>query len=170
MAGPGVSSPGGFSYAQAAKGRVSTSTSQAPSSKVTSGAATPATGLLSEFETASPSNWADDVDFTPAEKQPQSNEETQEKSKPTELKSVVERTKTEEKTQTSSGVSSPNPAASATSNDDASSANNASSQTSWDGKSQGSETPQTTEAAASGSWITARAERAERQSDSRHKH
>jgi len=170
MAGPGVSSPGGFSYAQAAKGRVSTSTSQAPSSKVTSGAATPATGLLSEFETASPSNWADDVDFTTPDKQSQSNEETQEKSKPTESKSVVERAKAEDKAQTSSGVSSPNPAASATSNDDASSANNASSQTSWDGKSQGSETPQTTEAAASGSWITARAERAERQSDSRHKH
>lgn len=170
MAGPGVSSPGGFSYAQAAKGRVSTSTSQAPSSKVTSGAATPATGLLSEFETASPSNWADDVDFTVAEKQPQSNEESQEKSKATELKSIVERAKAEDKAQTSSGVSSPDPAASATSNDDVSSANNGSSQTSWDGKSQGSDTPQATEAAASGSWITARAERAERQSDSRHKH
>jgi la-related protein 1 len=178
MAGPGVSSPGGFSYAQAAKGRVSTSASQAPSSKVTSGAATPAAGLLSEFETSSPSNWADDVDFVVAEKTSPSNEEPQEKSKPSELKSVVERTKAEDKAQTSSGVSSPDPAASATSNDDASSANNGSSQTSWDGKSQGSETPQTaeatteatTEAAASGSWITARAERAERQVDSRHKH
>jgi la-related protein 1 len=170
MAGPGVSSPGGFSYAQAAKGRVSTSASQAPSSKVTSGAATPAAGLLSEFETASPSNWADDVDLAVTEKQSQSNEESSEKTKTSELKSVVERTKAEEKAQTSSGLSSPDPAASATSNDDSASANNGSSQTSWDGKSQGSETPQTTEAAASGSWITARAERAERQSDSRHKH
>lgn len=169
MAGPGVSSPGGFSYAQAAKGRVSTSTSQAPSSKVTSGAATPATGLLSDFEVASPSNWADDEEFTVVDKPAPSNEESQEKSKPAELKTVVERAKAEEKAQTSSGVSTPDMAASATSNDDASSANNGSSQTSWDGKSQVSETPQNTEVPSSGSWITARAERAERQSDSRHK-
>lgn len=166
MAGPGVSSPGGFSYAQAAKGRASTAASATSSSKVTSGAATPATGLLSDFETASPSNWADDDEFVTADKQSQTNEESHEKTKPSELKSVVERAKAEEKAQTSSGVSSPDIAASATSNDDASSANNASSQTSWDNKSQASETQQTPEASASGSWITARAERAERQSGS----
>lgn len=167
MAGPGVSSPGGFSYAQAAKGRASTATSQAPSSKVTSGAATPATGLMSELENGSSSNWADDMDFTASDnKQTQSNEESHDRNKPSELKSVVERAKAEEKAQQSSGVSSPDLAASATSNDDASSANNGSSQTSWDAKSQVSETQQTTEASTSGSWITARAERAERQSGS----
>ncbi|KAM0723237.1 hypothetical protein Q7P37_001437 [Cladosporium fusiforme] len=162
MAGPGVSSPGGFSYAQAAKGRASTAASATSSSKVTSGAATPATGLLSDFETASPSNWADDEDLAAVDKQPQSNEDSHETSKPAELKSVVERAKAEEKAQTSSGVSSPDIAASATSNDDASSANNASSHTSWDAKSQTSETQQTPEAASSKSWITDRAERAER--------
>ena len=169
MAGPGVSSPGGFSYAQAAKGRVATPSS-APSSKLTSGPATPAVDILAEFAPAASSNWADDVDLAAADKQPQSSEEPQEKSKPAEPKSVVERAKAEEKAQTTSGVSSPDLAASATSNDDASSANNGSSQTSWDGKSQASETPAATEGPASGSWIAARAERAERQSDTRHKH
>lgn len=166
MAGPGVSSPGGFSYAQAAKGRASTATSQAPSSKVPSGAATPATGMLSEFEGTNGGDWADDMDFTAPEKQSQASEDSQEKSKPAELKSVVERAKAEEKAQNSSGVSSPDLAASATSNDETSSANNGSSQTSWDAKSSASETQQATEASASGSWITARAERAERQSGS----
>lgn len=166
MAGPGVSSPGGFSYAQAAKGRASTATSQAPSSKVTSGAATPATGMLSEFENTTGVDWADDMDYLPPVKQSQANEEPQEKSKPAELKSVVERAKAEEKAQNSSGVSSPDLAASATSNDETSSANNGSSQTSWEAKSNASETQQATDASGSGSWITARAERAERQSGS----
>lgn len=169
MAGPGVSSPGGFSYAQAAKGRVATPTSQAPS-KLTSGAATPATDILADFAPAASSNWADDEDLAVADKLPQSSEEPQEKSKAMEPKSVIERAKAEEKAQTTSGVSSPDLAASATSNDDASSANNGSSQTSWDAKSQASETPAATEGPASGSWIAARAERAERQSDTRHKH
>ena len=123
------------------------------------GPATPAVDILAEFSPAASSNWADDVDLAAADKQPQSSEEPQEKSKPAEPKSVVERAKAEEKAQTTSGVSSPDLAASATSNDDASSANNGSSQTSWDGKSQASETPAATEGPASGSWIAARAER-----------
>ena len=53
-------SPGGFSYAQAAKGRSSAATSQTPSSKVTSGTASPATGTFSELTPGS--NWADDVE------------------------------------------------------------------------------------------------------------
>ena len=97
MAGPGVSSPGGFSYAQAAKGRVATPTSQAPSSKLTSGAATPATDLLADFAPAASSNWADDVDLAVVDKQPQSSEEPQEKTKVTEPKGIVERAKAEEK-------------------------------------------------------------------------
>lgn len=156
MSGQGVASPGGFSYAQAAKGRVSNATSQAPSSKVTSGAATPATGMLSDIGGG---NWADDVELSVGDKLPETHEELTERSKPVEVKGAVERAKSEEKAQNSSGVSSPDLAASATSNDDASSAQNGSSQTSWEAKSQASETPQSGE----GSWIAARAARADMQ-------
>lgn len=159
MSGQGVASPGGFSYAQAAKGRASNAASQAPSSKVTSGAATPATGMLSDIGGG---NWADDVELSVGDKQPEAHEEAPESSRPVEVKSAVERAKSEEKAQNSSGVSSPDLAASATSNDDASSAQNGSSQTSWEAKSQASETPQSTE----GSWIAARAARADMQQSS----
>ena len=164
MSGQGVASLGGFSYAQAAKGRVSNATSQAPSSKVTSGAATPATSMLPEIGGG---NWADDVELSVGDKLPEAHEEAQESSKSVEVKSAVERAKFEEKAQNSSGVSSPDLAASATSNDDASSAQNGSSQTSWEeAKSQASETPQLTE----GSWIAARAARVDmRQSDDKKK-
>jgi len=156
----GVSNPGGFSYAQAAKGRVSNANSQGPSSKVTSGAATPATGMLSDIGSGAGSNWADDVELSVGDKLPEAHEEVSENGKPAELKSAVERAKSEDKAQNnSSGVSSPDLAASATSNDDASSAQNGSSQTSWEAKSQASETPVSTE----GSWIAARAARAETQ-------
>ncbi|OQO05052.1 hypothetical protein B0A48_08072 [Cryoendolithus antarcticus] len=164
MAGPGVTSPGGFSYAQAAKGRVSAAPSQTASSIVTSGATTPATGVLSDFESGGKTNWADDVEMSVSavEKLPEAREDAVESVKPVEVKSAVEKAKSEDKAQNSSGVSSPDIAPSASSHDDSSSAQNGSSQSSWELKSEES-TDQVTPISApieqSGSWIAARAER-----------
>lgn len=136
-------SPGGFSYAQAAKGRSPAPPSQTPSSKVTSGAATPATGTFSEL--TSGSNWADDVEINVGEKKNDGQAEETEKEKPSELKdALVERAKAEESQQIVSVASSPDMTASsstATKDDDASSAPNAtSSESTWETKSQTSAT------------------------------
>lgn len=166
-------SPVGFSYAQAAKGQAAAATSQTPSSKVTSGAATPATGTFSEL--APNSNWADDVEANEGEKPVESRKpdleqkEQKESKEPKEVKdegravpvkdSAVERTKSESRTQNaSSGVSSPDLAESSTTTaDDSSSAPNgtSSSDTTWETKSQNSEP----------AWI---AERKERQTTGHH--
>ncbi|KAK3700968.1 hypothetical protein LTR37_015674 [Vermiconidia calcicola] len=148
-------SPSGFSYAQAAKGRASTATSQAPSSKVTSGAATPATGTLGELTPGG--NWADDVEASVGEKKTELPPIRQDESKsPLTKDGTVELAKSEEKQSTVSGVSSPDLAASSsttTNQDDSSSAPNAlSSESTWETKSQTSEP----------AWI---AERKERQSN-----
>ncbi|GAB7361030.1 hypothetical protein MBLNU230_g1071t1 [Neophaeotheca triangularis] len=55
-----------FSYAQAAMGRSSTSTSQDPSSKVTSGATTPVSGPQSDMMASS--SWAEEMEETVPEK------------------------------------------------------------------------------------------------------
>ena len=150
-------SPSGFSYAQAAKGRTSAATSQTPPSKVTSGAATPATGTFSELTPGS--NWADDVEASVGSKKGEAQKAQQEENKNSQSKeSAVERAKTDDKLHNStSGVSSPDLAASSsttTKEDDASSApNGSSSETTWDTKSQTSEP----------SWI---AEREKRQNGS----
>lgn len=151
------SSPSGFSYAQAAaKAHApSTANSQTSSSKVTSGATTPANGAFSEL--GPNSNWADDVEATEGDKS-ESRKTTQEQAKSSQAKdSAVERTKSESRVPNgSSGVSSPDLTASSsttTNADDASSApsGTSSSETTWDTKSQNSEP----------AWI---AERKERQS------
>lgn len=163
--------PNGFSYAQAAKGRAAAATSQTPSSKVTSGTATPATGTFSELTPNG--SWADDVEATEGEKSVESRKvepeeetqkEMQESKEVQESKDVekaapirdiaVERTKSESRIQTaSSGVSSPDLAAtsSVTNTDDSSSAPNgiSSSDTTWETKSQNSEP----------AWIAERKER-----------
>ncbi|SMY20234.1 unnamed protein product [Zymoseptoria tritici ST99CH_1A5] len=168
-------SPSGFSYAQAAKGRASTTPSQTPSSKVTSGTATPATGTFSEL--APNTSWADDVEAVSGEKSEKSEKsektEITEKTEKTEdsrkepeeqvnvapAKDIaVERTKAESIPQnTSSAVSSPDLAAtsSTTNTDDSSSMPNgtsngtSSSETTWETKSQNSEP----------AWIAERKER-----------
>ncbi|KAF2161844.1 hypothetical protein M409DRAFT_27900 [Zasmidium cellare ATCC 36951] len=150
------SSPSGFSYAQAAaKAHAPATNSQTPSSKVTSGTATPATGTFSEL--GPNSNWADDVEATEGDKTTESRKTAQKQAEPSQAKdSAVERTKSESRAQNgSSGVSSPDLTASSstTNTDDASSApsGGSSSETTWDTKSQNSEP----------AWI---AERKERQS------
>lgn len=166
--------PNGFSYAQAAKGKAVSAPSQTPSSKVTSGTATPANGTFSEL--ASSSNWADDVEANEGEKpvdsrkadtgekdqkevQEPKDSKDQEKAMP--VKDIaVERTKSESRINSaSSGVSSPDLAApsSITNTDDSSSVPNgmSSSDTTWETKSQNSEP----------AWI---AERKERQTTGHH--
>ncbi|KAK4507491.1 hypothetical protein PRZ48_001226 [Zasmidium cellare] len=150
------SSPSGFSYAQAAaKASAPATNSQTPSSKVTSGTATPATGTFSEL--APNSNWADDVEANEGDKPTESRKSAQKQAESSQAKdSAVERTKSESRVQNgSSGVSSPDLTASSstTNTDDASSApsGTSSSETTWDTKSQNSEP----------AWI---AERKERQS------
>ena len=150
-------SPSGFSYAQAARGRSSAATSQTPSSKVTSGTATPATGLLSD--TPPSTNWADDVEATVEDKSGEPQKARQEEtpsSQPTE--STVDQAKSEDKAPNgTSGTPSPDlPASSSTTTkeDDSSSApNGSSSESTWETKSQTSEP----------AWI---ADRKERQSSS----
>ena len=127
----------------------------APSSKVTSGTATPATGTFSELSAGG--DWADDVEASVGEKGREHTEAASEynnSSQPRE--SAVERAKSEDKTQNAgSGVSSPDLiASSSTTVDDTSSApTNVSSETTWETKSQSSEP----------AWIV---ERKERQSSS----
>ncbi|KAF2211520.1 hypothetical protein CERZMDRAFT_98405 [Cercospora zeae-maydis SCOH1-5] len=152
-----TSSPSGFSYAQAARGKASTATSQAPSSKVTSGTATPATGTFSEL--GPNSNWADDVESTAGEKA-DARKTAQEQSKPVLTKDdAVERTKAEDRLANgTSGAPSPDLVATpniATASEDSSSApqTNGSSETTWDTKSDHS--AQNSEP----SWIAARKER-----------
>ncbi|EME49671.1 hypothetical protein DOTSEDRAFT_68447 [Dothistroma septosporum NZE10] len=152
-------SPSGFSYAQAAKGRSATTASKTPSSKVTSGTATPATGGFSEL--GPKSNWADDVEATEGEKSTDARKASSEQSKSQAKDNAVERTKSESRPPNgSSGVSTPDLTASSTSasnTDDNSPAQNgtSSSDTTWETKSQNS--AQNSEPA----WI---AERKERQS------
>jgi la-related protein 1 len=147
-------SPSGFSYAQAAKGRASNTPSQTPSSKVTSGTATPATGTFSEL--APNTIWADDVEALDGEKSVDSTKLAQEPVKavapPKDI--AVERTKSESiPHNASSGVSSPdlNATSSTSTTDDSSSAPNgtSSSETTWETKSQNSEP----------AWIAERKER-----------
>lgn len=150
-------SPGGFSYAQAAKGRSSLPQSQTPSSKVTSGAATPATGTFSDLTPGS--NWADDMESSVKDKKSDEQAMQLETEKSLDPKDAsVERAKAEDNQQHVSAVSSPDMTASsstATKEDDASSAPNAtSSESTWETKSQTS----TSEPA----WI---AERTARQSN-----
>lgn len=144
-------SPSGFSYAQAAKGKASTSTSQTPSNKVASGTATPANGTVSELGTNG--SWADDVEATVGEKA-EARKSTQEPAKATAGKdSAVERTKSESRmVNGGSGASSPDIASAVnSSNTDESSAPNTtpSSETTWETKSQNSEP----------AWIAERKER-----------
>ncbi|KAK4890370.1 hypothetical protein LTR27_010898 [Elasticomyces elasticus] len=156
--------PTGFSYAQAAKGRSpatsnTNSTSAAaptstPPSKATSEAATPTIDSLLELKTGG--NWADDVEATVGEKQPVEPEKPAEdvtSSVSPSKESSVERTKAEEKSETS-GVSSPDltMSGSATTKDDDSSTaptNGSASDTTWETKSQASEP----------AWIADRKER-----------
>lgn len=147
-------SPGGFSYAQAAKGRTSATTSQTPSSKVTSGTATPATGTFSELTPGS--NWADDVESGAVKQQKTEPQPTpQEEHKSISVQDpVIEQIKSEDKThQDTSAVSSPDATSSSsttTKEDDASSAPNASSsESTWETKSQTSEP----------AWIAERSQR-----------
>lgn len=155
MAGIASASPGGFSYAQAAKGRAPAPPSQSSSAKGASGPSTPATGALPEPSPAR--DWADDVDLSVKEKAVASAEVSRDRSKQSEAKSsAVERAKSEDKAHNhSSGISSPDLAGSASSHDDVSSAQNGSSQTSWEAKSQASEAPHPSEPA----WIVERKER-----------
>ncbi|KAK4634532.1 hypothetical protein CLAFUW4_00730 [Fulvia fulva] len=154
-------SPSGFSYAQAAKGRSLTTPSKTPSSKVTSGTATPATGAFSEL--GPNSNWADDVEATVGDKNTDTRKVSSEQSKSQAKDSAVERTKSESRPPNgSSGVSTPDLTASSTSTsnpDEQFPAQNgtSSSDTTWETKSQNS--AQNSEPA----WI---AERKERQSGS----
>ncbi|KAH9835083.1 la-related protein 1-like [Teratosphaeria destructans] len=148
-----TSSPSGFSYAQAAKGRSSAaSASQAPPSKANSGTATPATTVT---ELPPSSNWADDVEASAAEKTAEAPKSVAEPNKGAQAKdSAVERAKLEDKAQQSaSGTSSPVLSASAgtSTKDDASSnePTNGGSETTWESKSQDSEP----------AWIVARKER-----------
>ncbi|KAF2770837.1 hypothetical protein EJ03DRAFT_56209 [Teratosphaeria nubilosa] len=142
-----TSSPSGFSYAQAAKGRSpAASASQAPSNKVNPGIATPTT-TFSELTPSS--NWADDVEAAEAPKNvAEPNKGAQAKD------TAVERAKSEDKAQHSaSATSSPVLSASAgtSTKDDASSnePTNGGSETTWESKSQDSEP----------AWIAARKER-----------
>jgi la-related protein 1 len=155
------SSPSGFSYAQAAKGRAPVPTPQAQHGKPISGAATPATASFTELTAGG--NWADDVEASVTEKTtPEAQKAAPEQGKGVQAKdSAVERAKSEGKAQgTASGVSSPDLTASAstsTHDDDASTAptdGSSADVTSWEQKSQSSSEP---------AWI---AERKERQSNS----
>ena len=156
MAAPTSSPGGGFSYAQAAKGRQQSSATQATPSKPASSAATTVGNAVTEF--APGGNWADDVEATVRDRPAESQKPAQESSKQAPAKdSAVERAKLEEKSNTvASGVSSPDLAGSAspTTKDDESSTapTNGSSETTWETKSQASEP----------SWI---ADRKERQSN-----
>ena len=151
------SSPSGFSYAQAAKGRSTAATAQTPANKATSGAVTPATSAFSEL--APSTNWADDVEASVGEKVAEAHQPAEELSRSAHVKdNAVDRAKLEDKTErATSGVSSPDLAASSsttTNNDDSSTApTNGSSETTWETKSQVSEP----------AWI---ADRKERQSSS----
>ncbi|KAI7366769.1 hypothetical protein KC354_g3917 [Hortaea werneckii] len=146
-----TSSPCGFSYAQAAKGKSSTGNAQ--SNKATSGTTTPGSSSISELTPGA--NWADDVEADAKDKPAESQKAGSESNKPAVAKdSAVERAKQEEKAQTpTSGVSSPDLAASAstTTKDDESSTapTNGSSETTWETKSHASEP----------SWIADRKER-----------
>ncbi|KAM3419042.1 hypothetical protein BST61_g4997 [Cercospora zeina] len=156
-----TSSPSGFSYAQAARGKTSTATSQAPPSKVASGTATPATGTFSEL--GPNSSWADDVESTTGV---EARKTAQEQSKSVLTNNdAVERTKAEGRLPNgASGVPSPDLVATpntAPASEDSSSApqTNGSSETTWDTKSDHS--------AQNGepSWIAARKERQDHDKD-----
>ena len=129
------SSPGGFSYAHAAKNaRPPAAASQPTSSKVTSGTATPAKSSLSEV--APSGTWADDVEASVSEKARETSKDTQERSKSVSVKeNAIDRPRSEVKAQNgTSGVSSPDLTASTsptTKDDDSSSAPTGSSETTW---------------------------------------
>lgn len=149
-----ISSPSGFSYAQAAKGRSAAATSQSTSSKLTSGATTPATTSFTELTPGG--NWADDVEAHVTHKTSDAQTSPSEQNKPAvqAKDGTVERTKVDGKPpNTVSGVSSPDLAASSsttTKDDDASSApTNGSSESTWETKSQASD-PQ---------WVQERSQR-----------
>ncbi|USW47917.1 Putative La domain containing protein [Septoria linicola] len=159
-------SPSGFSYAQAAKGQTSTATSQAPSSKVTSGAATPATGTFSEL--GPNSNWADDIEATTGDKQ-DARKTAQEQAKaaaPAKADDAERITAEGKPANGVSGVSSPDLVATpntTTNSEDSSSApqTNGSSETTWETKSDHSAHN------SEPSWIVARKERQDHEKDGR---
>ncbi|QIX02476.1 hypothetical protein AMS68_007993 [Peltaster fructicola] len=142
MASTTAAGPGGFSYAQAARGKQQSTASAAAA------AAAPA-------DMTPTKDWAEELEATTGSKVQESIEESQDTVK----SSITDRIKVESKhPSSSSGVSSPDVAASATSHDDVSSSTqNGSSLSSWEAKSQSSDTVVPTEPA----WI---AERKERQS------
>lgn len=153
----GISSPSGFSYAQAARGTTAPP-SQTSSSQVTSGAATPAKSI--SLETSGGGNWADDVEDNEVPKVARPQAADSEEAKPALPKdSAIDRTKAEEKLLNGvSGVSSPettgsSTASTATRDDSPSAPTGSSSDVTWDTKSQASEP----------AWI---AERKERQNGS----
>lgn len=155
MAAVNFSPSGGFSYAQAARGQASAKTSQTPSSKVTSGTASPSNGVLSVSTPGS--NWADDVESSMKEHSSESQKTQQDHSQSIPAKEpAVERTKSEDKIQNpTSAISSPDLGASSstgTKEEDSSFApNGSSSETTWETKSQTSEP----------AWIADRKERQE---------
>lgn len=159
MAGA-ISSPSGFSYAQAAKGRSTAVAPQSTSSKVTTGTTTPATSSFTELTTGG--NWADDVEASVIDKTSHAHISPPEQSKPVQAKdSAMDRTKTERKMQnTVSGVSSPDLVASSSTttkdDDDSSAPTNGSSESTWETKSQGSD-PQ---------WVQERSQRQASSQDS----
>ncbi|EMD00720.1 hypothetical protein BAUCODRAFT_61582 [Baudoinia panamericana UAMH 10762] len=155
-------SSGGFSYAQAAKGRSPAMKAQASASKPASGGpgTAPNTPMMLPVVSTGASNWADDMEASVSEKTPDSSKPVTESGRSASLKeSAVERAKSEDKAhQASSGVSSPDLTAtpSTTTKDDDSSfaqTNGTSSESTWETKSQVSEP----------AWI---AERKERQAKS----
>lgn len=157
-------SPSGFSYAQAAKGRTSTATSQAPSSKVNSGTATPATGSYSE-QAPTAGNWADDVEAS-VEDKTDARRTPQEQPKATPVKDeAIERSISDGKLiNGTSVVPSPDlvatPTTAAHSEGSASAPQtNGSSETTWETKSDHS-APNTEP-----SWIVARKERQDGEKD-----
>lgn len=146
-------SPSGFSYAQAARG-TSAPASQAPSSKVTSGAATPANSV--SLEASSGGNWADDVEENEVSKAVETPNVESHDGEVAQLKdSAITRTKMEEKLsngtpESASPLHTGSSTASTTTRDDSPSApTGSSSDITWESKSQASEP----------AWIVERKER-----------
>ena len=148
---------GGFSYAQAAKGRLPQTLSQTSSSKVVSGTTTPATGVVSE--TSAKSNWADDVEATLPTKaadppSPAPVPVKRPQSKDTEVDRTAHKAEETKPRSAPSDLMTPDlavsPSVSTNNADDALSAHKgSSSETTWDTKSQVSEP----------AWIAERKER-----------
>ncbi|WPG99738.1 Hypothetical protein R9X50_00255700 [Acrodontium crateriforme] len=162
MAAP-TSSPSGFSYAQAAKGRpaaVQPPASSAKGSPATTSSPSSTTGAFTELTPGS--NWADDVETsnpsTKGRDAPKAPEEQAKSAQPKET--TVDCTKSDEKVVNgTSGVSSPDLGADSstrtTKDDDSSLPNGSASETTWDSKSHSSEAP----VAGAATWIADREKR-----------